>query len=420
KVAAIKGKYKKHELIYPVWFKKREKAKDDSDSKDDDNLLKPVNEKIDSAKEDIAKEVDKVYDFLGVNGDPDKTPGSPALSAIFGSLSGSGQTTSNAVPGAAACINSGLDAAMADIAGVPNFVKKVIGKVNDVNLALLHEIYARLMAEGIKGEISPLAVYQASRRGLTQQLFAIMTDLVGGLLPADDLSMGVPGGKTLSAKQFAAKLVEENLAQYADPIIKIAIGELAGQMEASRKKAGDNDAQTMEVLVARLPWFTALMFRNIFFPMWNIVVEKVFEKVAPAVADVVKEINKNLDKAKDKVDTVSDYNERVEDVQDQAAAGVDSIDDMKNIKDSAGNKSPEAIAREKERKAADDKKKDLEKFYTDNDKDGQFPVSSRVKKGSGEKVTEEIESVLPTPENPNPGGAAPPPADSNNDQKQGD
>ncbi|MCB1025258.1 MAG: hypothetical protein KDB79_12755, partial [Acidobacteria bacterium] len=30
-VAAIKGKYEKHELIYPVWFKKREKAKDDSD-----------------------------------------------------------------------------------------------------------------------------------------------------------------------------------------------------------------------------------------------------------------------------------------------------------------------------------------------------------------------------------------------------
>ncbi|MEZ5347344.1 MAG: hypothetical protein R2681_17485 [Pyrinomonadaceae bacterium] len=407
-VQAIKGKYEKHELIYPVWFKKREKAADSNDDGDDDNLLKPVTEKVDKVKDDIAKEVDKVYDFLGVNGGPDKTPGSPALSAIFGSMAGGTQTTPNAVPGASACINAGLDAAMADIAGVPNFVKKVIGKVNDANLALLQELYARMMAEGIKGEINSLAVYQASRRGLTQHLFSIMTDLVSGLLPADDLGMELPGGKKLSAKQFAAKLVEENLAQYADPIIKIAIGELAGQMEASRKKAGDNDAQTMEVLVARLPWFTALMFRNIFFPMWNIVVEKVFEKIAPEVAKVVKEINKNLDKAKDTVDKVDDYSNRVEDVQDQAAAGVDSVDDIQNIKDSAKNKSPEAIAREKERKDADDKKKNLDKFYTDNDKDGQFPVTSRVKTGSGVKVTEEIESVLPTEDNPMPGQSTQP------------
>ncbi len=405
-VEAIKGKYAKHELVYPIWFKKRKKA--DKDKKDDDNLLSPVTNKIDDVKKDVAKEIDKVYDFLGVNGAPEKTPGTSALSAIFSSMAGGTQTTPDAAPSAAACINTGLDAAMADITGVPNFVKSVIREVNDVNLALLQEIFGRLMAKGIDGEINSAALYEASRRGLTQKMFAIMTSLVTGLLPADDLAVGVPGGKTLSAKQFAAKLVEENLAQYADPIIKIALGELAGQMEASRKKAADNDAQTMEVLIGRLPWFTALMFRNMFFPMWNIVVEKVFEKVMPEVAKIVKEINKVLDKAKDAVDTVSDYNERVEDVQDQAAAGVNSASDIENIKKSAENQSPEAKAREEERKKQQGKKDQLDKFYTDNDKDAEFPVSSRIVKGTGEKVTEEIESVLPTPENPQPGQGATP------------
>ncbi len=422
-VAAIKGEYKKHELIYPVWFKKR-KEDDDDDDGGDDSLISPVTDKIDDVKEDIAKEVDKVYDFLGVNGSPDKTPGSSALSAIFSSMAGGTQTTPNATPGAAACINAGLDAAMADITGVPDFVKTVIGKVNDLNLAILQEIYARLMAEGIKGEINSLAVYEASRRAMSQHLLNIMSDLVSGMVPGGDFGVGLPGGKNLSVKQFAAKLVEEHLSQYADPIIKIAIGELAGQMEASRKKAAENDAQTMEVLIGRLPWFTALMFRNIFFPMWNIVVEKVFDEIAPEVANVVKEINKVLDKAKDKVDTVSDYNERAEDVQDQAAAGVSSAGDIQKIKDSAEDKSPEAKAREKERAAADKKKKDLESFYEDNDKDKMFPVSSRVIKGSGEKVTEEIESVLPTAENPNPGQGGETPSnddsDSNTNTKEGE
>ncbi len=416
-VAAIKGEYKKHEFIYPVWFKKREE--DGNDDKKDD-LLSPVTDKIDKAKEDVAKEIDKVYDFLGVNGSPDKTPGSSALASIFGSMAGGTQTTPNAIPSAAACINTGLDAAMADITGVPPFVKKVIGKVNDVNLAILQEIYARVMAGVIKGEINSLAVYEASRRAMSQQLLDIMSDLVSGMVPGGDFGVGIPGGKKLSVKQFATKLVDEHLSQYADPIIKIAIGELAGQMEASRKKADENGAQTMEVLIGRLPWFTALMFRNIFFPMWNIVVEKVFDEIAPEIANVVKDINKNLNKVKDTVDTVDDYSERVEDVQDQAAAGVDSIDDIDKIKDSAENESPEAKARDKERKAADAKKKSLDKFYTDNDKDAKFPVSSRIVKGTGEKVTEEIESVLPTAENPQPGQDEDSSSDSNTESEQGE
>lgn len=224
-----------------------------------------------------------------------------------------------------------------------------------------------------------------------------MADLASGLMPggADDFSMGIPGGdKKFSAKGFIAKLVEEHLSQYAEPIIAIAIGELAGQMEASRKIAEDNDAQTMEVMIGRLPWFTALMFRNIFFPMWNIVVEKVFDQIAPEIANVVKEVNKKLDTVKNQVDKVSDYKERVDDVQDKAASGVSDLDDIDEIRDKAEDQSPEARARQRERNRAQNQKNALDNFYTDNDKDDEFPVISRVITGAGEKVTEDIESVL--------------------------
>jgi hypothetical protein len=100
------------------------------------------------------------------------------------------------------------------------------------------------------------------------------------------------------------------LIHYVDPIIEYTIGDLAGQMEASRKKAEENDAQTMEVLLGRLPWLTALMFKNTFFPIWNLVVEKVFENISPQIAKVVSAVNGVFETAKNAVDTANDYKNR--------------------------------------------------------------------------------------------------------------
>jgi hypothetical protein len=222
-----------------------------------------------------------------------------------------------------------------------------------------------------------------------------MGSLASGLLPGGDLSMGVQDGKKLSAQAFIAKLIEDNLIHYVDPIINIAIGDLAGQFEASRKKAADNKAETMEVLLGRLPWFTSLMFRNTFFPIWNLVVEKVFETISPEIAKVVKEVNSVFEKAKDTVDTVQDYKARATHVQEKAASGVSSLDDINQLKNSAGDESPEAKKRREEREKQQADKDKLDSFYKPNDKDEKFPVTSRIVDGEGKKVEAEIESVIP-------------------------
>ncbi|MGI8468496.1 MAG: hypothetical protein ACR2N3_08590 [Pyrinomonadaceae bacterium] len=397
-IEAIKGNYAEHKPTYPVWFKKPEK-KDDGADEDKDNLLKDVNEKIDETKKDVQEQVDKVYDFLGTNGDPEQTPGSANLGAIFGSLKGSPETTPDALPSASACLINGMNAAMTDIHGIPDFVKNAMAKINDANLGLLGEVFARLMAKEISAEIDSQLLLEAGRRHLSQKIVSIMGDLASGILPggSKDFSMNTPDGKKLSAQAFIAKLLEDKLVHYVDPIIKYTIGDLAGQLEASRKKAQDNKAQTMEVLLGRLPWLTALMFKNTFFPIWNLVVEKVFETVSPQIAKVVKEVNSVFEKAKDKVDTASDYQHRAEHVQEKAASGVSSVDDLKQVKDSADDESPEAQARRAKRDKADREKQALDDFYKPNDKDEKFPVASRVADGKGEKVTEDVESVIKTP-----------------------
>ena len=210
--------------------------------------------------------------------------------------------------------------------------------------------------------------------------------------------MGVPGGKTLDAQQFIAKIIEDKLIHYVDPIIQITIGDLAGQMESSRLKAEENRAQTMEVLLGRLPWLTALMFKNTFFPMWNLVVEKVFENISPQVAKVVSALNSVFETAKNATDTANDYKNRAGHVTDKAASGVSSLSDLEAVKDSATDESPEAKARREQREREQAEKDRLDAFYTPNDKDEKFPVVSRVADGEGVKVEEDIPGVPPVEE----------------------
>ena len=409
-IEAIKANYEEFNLTYPIWFKKApppEEA-DSASNADDGNLLADVNKKIDEAKQkvedvkqDIEDKVNDVYDFLGMNNSPEATPGTPKLSEIFGKLKGPKETTPDAIPSASACLIEGMDAAMKDIKGIPDFVKKVMTKINDANIGLLEDVFGRMMAAGNAGAIDSQLLLQAGRHHLSQKIVAIMGDLAGGVLPGGgNFTMGMPGGKTLDAQQFIAKLIEDKLIHYVDPIIKYAIGDLAGQMEASRKKAQDNKAQTMEVLLGRLPWLTALMFRNTFFPIWNLVIEKVFETVSPQIAKVVREVNSIFEKAKDAVDTASDYKNRADNVSDEASdmqigLAPDGLKDVEDVKDAATNESEEAKARRAQREQAARDKQALEDFYKPNDKDAKFPVKSRVIDGEGQKVTEEVPSVLP-------------------------
>lgn len=399
-IEAIKANYENFNLTYPIWFKKAPPPEDNASSgSGDSDIEKKINEakqKVEDVKKDVEDKVNDVYDFLGVNNSPEATPGTSKLSGIFGSLKGAPETTPGAIPSASACIIGGMDAAMQDIHGIPDFVKKVMTKINDSNIGLLEDLFARMMAAGNSQTIDAGLMLQAGRHHLSQRIVAIMGDLAGGVLPGGgNFSMNVPGGKKLDAQQFIAKLIEDKLIHYVDPVIKYAMGDLAGQIEASRKKAQDNKAQTMEVLLGRLPWLTALMFRNTFFPIWNLVIEKVFETVSPQIAKVVSTVNSVFETGKNFVDKASDYQHRAEHAQEKAASGISSLDDADKLKSSVTDESQEAKDRRAAREQAEKDKQQLADFYKPNDKDEKFPVKSRVADGEGQKVTEDVPSVLP-------------------------
>lgn len=426
-IDAIKGKYAKHLPIYPVWFKKPEKKDEVATDKktgssgasvSTDDIIKKVteSEKFKTAKEKAESVRDKIYDFAGVNGAPASTPGSAALKAAFAALKGGGDTTPDAVPGAADCIIKGLDATLSDIGGVPNFMKTVVREIMDGNISLLEEVFARLMAADAKPEIDSSDLLKAGRRYLTTRISKAFTKLVFGMITGgEDFTVGVPmGGKTLSAQEMIGKQMDERLGKYVEPVLQICIGDLAGQLKASQKKAKDQNANTMEVFLGRLPWLTAMMFRNTFFPIWNLVAEEVMGEISPPLKSALKAINAPFDKAKDVIDKGQEYKRRAEEAKKQAeevkdkASNVhaEKLQDLKDhaegIKKEAGDvkkatetETEEGKARQAERDAAQAEKDNLDKFYQDNDKDKDFPVTGRIAAGEALKVEEEVPSVLP-------------------------
>ena len=258
-IDAIKSKYEKHNLTYAVWFKKPESQTPPTGGNPITGAIQSVETEADSIKKDI-------YGFFGKDGEPDETPGSPNLGVIFGKLRGAAKDTSDAKqpPTAADSICAALYATLSDVGSLPNVMRSIVSKVNDANLALLEEVYRRLMGVGMTDEIDAGMLLEAGRRHLSGLVVDTAMDFAKGFMK------GIPTsahgfGVDLSAEDLLKKQIYDHLSKYTEPILKIAIGDLAGQMEASRKKAKAENAPTMEVLLGRLPWLTALMFRNTFF-----------------------------------------------------------------------------------------------------------------------------------------------------------
>jgi len=201
-----------------------------------------------------------------------------------------------------------------------------------------------------------------------------------------------------------SKELNQFLGKYTEPILMLAIGDLAAALEASRTKASQEKAQTMEVYLGRLPWLIALMFRNTFFPIWNLIAEKVFGSVAGPLGSVLHGANEKLNAVRDKVDEAKKIQDTATNAADAAknvkvdADNIDkAADPFKQAQQDAEDKAAERAAA---RKAEEDKKKAIDDFV-DNDqlkkKDEKFPVTGRTAPGQGLKVEEELPSVLPAP-----------------------
>jgi hypothetical protein len=176
-IDSIKTDYEKYELIFPVWFKKAPPPEAGAAAGDPDNLLQPVVDKVNEVKEDVEKKVDDtkkdIYDFAGRNQEPEETPGTAQMKAVFAILKGSQKKDSAAPPTpptAADATIKALDTILKDISGLPTFLNRPIQEVTAANVGLLEEVYLRLMAQGASAPIDNTLLLAAGRRYLTNMI----------------------------------------------------------------------------------------------------------------------------------------------------------------------------------------------------------------------------------------------------------
>jgi len=317
------------------------------------------------------------------------------MSAVFAILTHNQKkdaTTPPAPTTASDATIKALNTMLEKAGGLPSFLNRPIQEVTAANVGLLEEVYKRLMAKSASAPIDDTLLLEAGRRYLTNMITGIGMSLLPSSIPTK-----IQG---LSVQDFVSKELNQYLGKYTEPILKLAIGDLAAALESSRKKAEQEKAQTMEVYLARLPWLIALMFRNTFFPIWNLVVEKAFGSVAGPLGDLLHTANSKLNAVRDKVDeakkdqdTASNMADAAKDIQIDA----DHLDPTKKFKDAQKDAEDKAAKREAERKAEEDQKKSIDDFVSDDQlkkKDASFPVAARIADGLGLKVEEELPSVL--------------------------
>ncbi len=342
--------------VFPVWYMERQpdyvlpqdieqKIFDKVDNplaKDDvpkllGFLVDPINKAVDvvtdpikGALQDFDQKVgiDKTFDFLSR---PDRyTPGRPFLDDIFlippdadapdvpdgakrarvGWSSGLGQM-------AVDCLKGALG-----ISHIPEFLEWIFSKVSTVCAEFIRAVYCRLLTLKPTDTVTEAEIQEAAKRHLVGN---IIETILGGLsfvqklrkmtldIPIAEVAISVDAliGR---AKEFASLKLEK----FIDPVVKYAMRDLYQMIFAHRATAVTNRALTMEVHLAQLPTVFSRMFRNVFFPLWDKVIERTIEAVTASLAPRLPEAGLALLKAREQ-------GEQVRGKIVQALAALDSL-----------------------------------------------------------------------------------------------
>lgn len=305
-VAAIEQNAK---LIYPVWAPVPEASAQAGSGSSLPGFLG-------SAADSASSTVQDVKDFLGDTPAKD-CPGAAYMPGAF-SLGGDPPKDQPPPPPKelAALV---ADAFREQIPSIPDFVITVIVEVQKISLDFTKAAFETLMQRDPSQAISEDAVFASGRRLMLDRLVNLLISQVSFLQTAKNFSLGVQGTSVSPGKALDKGLDELNqeLGPKLDPVLEFAMKGFAQRLEALRKTAMDEKAHTMEVYLGRLPGLLAFLFRDIFFPVWDLLVQTVFGNAGGPVAAALTSASSAFKSLKGYTDTARDYVTRASKVKDR-------------------------------------------------------------------------------------------------------
>jgi hypothetical protein len=202
-----------------------------------------------------------------------------------------------------------INAFRSQIKFIPDDVLKIIQKIVEYDVDFIQAVYQKLIERIPDEEITYAEVLAAGRRHLLDRLLKIG---VGQSSFLQDLMKGIQIQTIkVSPERFineALDALNSEILSKLDPVFQVTMKDFAQMLEALRFIALQHSSHTMEMYLGRLPYLLALLFRDTFFPIWDLIVEYVFGPIGgPPLQAFMDSFRTFREGLQGDIDSVRDY-----------------------------------------------------------------------------------------------------------------
>jgi len=347
--------------IYPVWALSLDPAAQKKPArpplaalKQDDPLqgdLATIGKAVNDAVQDgvssandavnsAAKEPLELVDLL--SREVKKAPGHRYLDEAFQAATGEKSALGGSEKLGEIAVSAFYSAVSEDIPGfMEGFVQDFVGYVFAVCVEFLRSTYRVLCSLEPKEMVSTAEIVAAGTTHLLTHLIDFLTaklgldDLLKKLsfevpaLPRDVPGINWPAGEKLSAAPIAddlKTLFVEKAGPFLEPVVELAMSGLGMRLNAQRLWARGS-VMTMEAHLAQLPSELALLFRDLFGPLWSFITDTCMSVISDVIGKALGPAGDALGVVGDKLGVASGF---IADAQKKATELKGFAEDLEN------------------------------------------------------------------------------------------
>jgi hypothetical protein len=267
---------------------------------------------------------------------------------------------------------------------LPGFLETLISEICAIDAEFLLAIYKTLLKRDPSKPIDEDELRVAARKRLLDKLVNLLVSKVSFLQSAREMAFAPKFNQgevvNVSPGNFEDRgknLLNEQFGKYLNPALDFAMSDVWKRLEGARSQAQDEKSMTMEVYLGLQPWMLALLFRDTFFPVWDLLVEKGMPFVNDKLGGVFRSMDAFREDAKSGLDDVRDDLAKADAMKEAAAHNKGVGTDP--------NKNRETM---KQFSDAADAKAERKQVAKAPDAIAEFPTPARGNTGSGKTVAE--------------------------------
>ncbi len=268
-----------------------------------DSSVDQANQAARDVKDGVSKAQKAWQDFW--NTTPEPGPGEAQLRAAFEPISKPGEPVADAFHSV-----MGIQ--------IPGPIRWPLDKICAANAGMLEAVFLAMQDPDIAPKMDAEAFMAAGRHYIQDVIRGILLDLIPGfgIGPADEKWAA---GKT-------ASMMDEYLGEKIEPVLETAMGGLLGEFQAIQESLKDKQAHTLEPYLGGAPLMLAVLVRNTYFPIWQLVVDEVLARVGAGAAAAASPVRSMMDGARGAVaDARQKASELNQDIKDQATGATNDV-----------------------------------------------------------------------------------------------